>query len=78
MEERRTVTVEEWPSLDELELVAQRLLVESEEGSDDLIIAVGAIYECLALREGIEHAIATCADPATVAYLKDVRERAKH
>jgi hypothetical protein len=75
-------TIGEFPLTEELEQLVERLLTEyavdrSADGfGDELMIIIGAIYECISLRNGIEHALATCTDPTTVAYLADLREKA--
>jgi hypothetical protein len=75
-------TIGEFPLSEELEQLVERILTEYAVASpvggfgDDLMIAIGAIYECISLRNGIDHVLQTCADPATVAYLSDLREKA--
>jgi hypothetical protein len=70
----------ESPETEELEHLAERLLVDYSSPSnalgDDIIMAIGSIYECISLRNGIEHAVATCTDPKTVNYLKQLMENA--
>lgn len=65
------------PTTEELEQVADRLIHESDDRKD-IMLAVGAIFECIALRDGIEHVLKTCTDRKTVAYLRDLREKIRH
>jgi hypothetical protein len=70
----------ERPTDGELEQLAEVLLDEhSITGQpnplgDELVIAIGAIYECISLRKGIECVIQTCTDENTVAYLGKLME----
>jgi hypothetical protein len=74
-------TLGEFPTAEELEQLAERLLNEysitspSNPSTNDLMIAIGTIYECISLRNGMEHVLATCADPKTVDYLKQLMEK---
>jgi hypothetical protein len=71
----------ELPTTEELEQLAEILLNEYSNTSplnalgDDLMIAIGAIYECISLRNGIENAIKTCTDLKTVDDLKELIEK---
>jgi hypothetical protein len=74
-------TLGELPTTEELEQLAEILLNEcaitsqSNPLKDELMIAIGVIYECISLRNGIEHAIETCTDQKAVEYLKKLVEK---
>lgn len=74
-------TLGELPTAEELEQLAEILLNEyaitsqSNPLKDELIIAIGTIYECISLRNGIEHVIDTCSDQKTVDYLRELIEK---
>jgi hypothetical protein len=71
----------ELPTIEELEELAEILLNEysiankSNPLGDELIIAIGTIYECISLRKGIDRVIETCTDHKAVAYLKELMEK---
>jgi hypothetical protein len=72
-------------SSDELEELAERLLqaannkaVYEDNVATDLILAYGAVQECLALRMGIEQVIKTCTDMNAVVYLRDLLDITKN
>jgi hypothetical protein len=71
----------ELPTKEELEQLAEILLNEynitsqSNPVKDELMIAIGTIYECISLRKGIEHVIETCTDKKTVDYLRGLIEK---
>ncbi len=71
-------TIRELPSTGELEELAGRFFQRKTEDDGDIMMAVRAIYECIALRAEIENVIDTCSDMKTVAYLRDLREKTKH
>ena len=66
----------ELPTTEELEKLAERMLRENES-EDDLMMAVGAISELIALRHAIDLVLVTCTDLDAVAYLRDMREKTK-
>ena len=74
-------TLGELPTIEELEQLAEILLNEyaianqSNPLKDELMIAIGTIYECISLRNGIEHVIETCTDQKAVDYLKGLIEK---
>jgi len=69
-------TIGELPTTEELDKVAERLLHDTDS-RDDVMMAVGAIFELIALRNAIDFVLVTCTDMATVAYLRDIREKTK-
>jgi hypothetical protein len=78
---RNMDAIGELPTTEELEELAEILLNEysitnkSNPLGDELIIAIGTIYECISLRNGIDHVVETCTDQKTVAYLKELMEK---
>jgi hypothetical protein len=71
----------ELPTTEELEHLAETLLGEysitrqTNPLADELIVAIGAIYECISLRNGIKHVLDTCKDDNTVSYLRELMEK---
>jgi len=68
----------EAPTTEELEQLAETLLGEysitrqTSPLADELMVAIGAVYECISLRNGIGHVIETCKDQNAVAYLREL------
>jgi hypothetical protein len=70
-------TIQEIPTSEELKEVAERIIQEAEP-SRDVMIVVGTIFECIALRNAIDHVLKTCTDIQTVAYLRDMRDKMRN
>jgi hypothetical protein len=74
-------TLGDLPTTEELEQLAEVLLNEYSITSklnplgDELMIAIGAIYECISLRNGINRVLETCTDQKTVVYLRELIEK---